>query len=203
MKKILFTQRVDIVEKYDERRDCADQNVARLIIACGFLPFPIMNIPDMVIPFCEELKPDGILFTGGNDLASYGGDAPERDLTEQQLLKYALRNDIPIFGICRGMQMLADYYGIELEKVSNHIRTKHRISGVISRQVVNSYHGMGITVINEPLIEMARSEDGVIEAFKHRTKKVAAIMWHPERGANFELADIKLIVSFFEKGKIT
>ena len=44
MKKIIYTQRVEIVESYNERRDCADVEIAKLIWECGFLPVPVNNI---------------------------------------------------------------------------------------------------------------------------------------------------------------
>ena len=40
---VLYTQRVEIVESYGERRDCADQNIAKFISACGYLPVPLPN----------------------------------------------------------------------------------------------------------------------------------------------------------------
>lgn len=40
MKTVLYTQRVEVVKSYGERRDCADQNIARFLSTCGFLPLP-------------------------------------------------------------------------------------------------------------------------------------------------------------------
>lgn len=200
MKKIVFTQRVDVIEGYGERRDGADQRVAAFIRACGFLPIPIVNNPDIVSVFVDDVKPDGILFTGGNDLVSYGGNASERDETERLLLEYAVKKDIPLLGICRGMQMIADCYGTKLEKVDGHVRTKHQIDGLISRDAVNSYHGWGITDVILPLVAASRSKDGTVEALKHNKYKIAAIMWHPERGKTFSKEDIDLIANFFNRG---
>lgn len=199
MKKIVFTQRVEIIESYGERRDSADQHIADLIYACGFLPIPIMNKPELVSSFCEAVIPDGILFTGGNDLVSFGGNAPERDETERRLIEYALEKEIPLLGICRGMQMIADYFGGALEKVDGHIRVNHPIEGAISRKAVNSYHGMGIKDVTAPLIAMAKSNDGIIEAIKHGTYSIAGIMWHPEREKSFPPEDIDLISNFFTR----
>lgn len=83
MKKIIYTQRVELVESYGERRDCADVEIAKLIWECGFLPVPINNIPEKVQIFLEQVNPDGMFLTGGNDLSKYGGNAPERDETEK------------------------------------------------------------------------------------------------------------------------
>lgn len=201
MKKIIYTQRVEVIESYGERRDSVDQNIARFLNECGFLPVPIMNIPALAGPFCEEIRPDGIFLTGGNDLASYGGNAPERDETEKILLEYAMDKDIPILGICRGMQFIADYFGSELIKVNNHVRTRHMIRGEINRKEVNSFHNMGIMAVKDPLILLSRSDDGVAEVISHKEKKIAAIMWHPEREKGFSNEDINMIKTFYEKGR--
>lgn len=200
MKRIIFTQRVDVMESYGERRDCADQNVSGFIAACGFLPIPIMNNPLLVAPFCESIEPDGIFFSGGNNLVSYGGNAPERDETERFLIEYSVKNSIPLFGICRGMQMIADYYGAKLEGVEGHIKVKHPIKGQIARDGVNSFHGMGIRGVSFPLIELSRSADGVIEAIQHKDFRIAAIMWHPERVEGYSKEDITLVSNFYNGG---
>ena len=44
MEIVLYTQRVEIVKSYGERRDCADQDIPRFIEACGFLPVAVPNI---------------------------------------------------------------------------------------------------------------------------------------------------------------
>ena len=98
MKKIIYTQRVELVESYGERRDCADVEIAKLIWECGFLPVPINNIPEKVQIFLEQVNPDGMFLTGGNDLSKYGGNAPERDETEKRIIDHGIRNQIPIYG---------------------------------------------------------------------------------------------------------
>ena len=90
MNIVLYTQRVEIVKSYGERRDCADQNIAKFILACGFLPVPIPNVKEVAEKMVSSMKPSGIIFTGGNSLVKYGGDAPERDETERYLLQQAL-----------------------------------------------------------------------------------------------------------------
>ena len=120
MKKIIYTQRVELVESYGERRDCADVEIAKLIWECGFLPVPVNNIPEKVQIFLEQVNPDGMILTGGNDLSKYGGNAPERDETEKRIIDHGIRNQIPIYGFCRGMQMIADHIGAELARVDRH-----------------------------------------------------------------------------------
>ncbi len=202
MKKIVYSQRVEIIESYGERRDCADQNIAYFLEKCGFLPVPVMNRPVMIENFCCEVGVDGVFLTGGNDLCTYGGNAPERDETERALIEYAIKNDIPVIGICRGMQVIADYFGASLEKVEGHVRTTHRITGKIERDSVNSYHGMAVKMLPASLDELARTEDGVIEALRHKTYHIAGIMWHPERVQGFDPADIEMISGFLNGGRI-
>ena len=78
-KIVFYTQRVEFIKSYGERRDCADQNIPRFIEACGYLPVPLPNISNIVRQMLELMNPAGIVLTGGNSLVKYGGDAPERD----------------------------------------------------------------------------------------------------------------------------
>ena len=65
MDTVLFTQRVEIIESYGERRDCADQDIARFIHVCGFFPVPVPNIKEIAYDMFMQLKPAGIVLTGG------------------------------------------------------------------------------------------------------------------------------------------
>lgn len=196
-KIVLYTQRVEIVESYGERRDCADQNIPRFIEACGYLPVPIPNVLDIAKEMAEQMQPAGIFLTGGNSLAKYGGDAPERDEVENALLTFALRHDIPVYGFCRGMQMILDYFGCELEQVQGHVAVRHKVSGVLGELEVNSFHNQACRMIKEPLEILAQSEDGVVEAVLHKEKRVLGTMWHPEREEPFLLSDIQRVKELF------
>ena len=78
---VIYTQRVEVVESYRERRDCTDQNIPLLLEACGYLPVPVPNVITDLDMFVETVSPAGIMLTGGNSLIKYGGTAPERDET--------------------------------------------------------------------------------------------------------------------------
>lgn len=201
MKKIIYTQRVEIVESYGERRDCADVEIAKLIWECGFLPVPVNNIPGRIQTFLEQLQPDGMILTGGNDLSKYGGNAPERDETEKRMIEHGIRNDIPIYGFCRGMQMIADYFGVKLTKVADHVAVRHKLEGNSpwNGRMVNSFHNMAIKAAADDLMIEARSEDGVIEAIRARDKRIYGTMWHPERESPYEKDDIRFIQQIFLK----
>ena len=107
---VIYTQRVEIVENYQERRDCADQNIPRFLETCGYLPVPVPNVISDLEMFVETVSPAGIMLTGGNSLVKYGGTAPERDETDWKLIEIALRKNIPLYGFCRGMQSVLAYF---------------------------------------------------------------------------------------------
>lgn len=199
MKKIIYTQRVEVVESYGERRDCADVEIAKLIWECGFLPLPVNNVPQRINEFLEQIRPDGILLTGGNDLSKYGGNAPERDETERRMIQYGIENNVPVYGFCRGMQVIADYFGAELVKVAKHVGVKHRLEGIAlwAGKTVNSFHNMAVKAATDDLMIEAVWEDGVIEALKVKDKKIYGTMWHPERESPFQKEDIQLIKQIF------
>ena len=211
MKKVIFSQRVEVIENYEERRECIDQNVVKFIYTCGYIPIPVNNIPGKVEEFIHEIKPDGIILTGGNNLVKYGGDAPERDETERKLITEGIRMHIPIYGFCRGMQMIEDYFGCELEKVEGHVRKRHVLSDETEKadsistkygfsyqhENVNSYHNFAAGTANLPLVILARSEDGIIEAVCHKKENIYANMWHPERENPFRTEDIERFKKIF------
>lgn len=144
-----------------------------------------------------ELKPAGIVFTGGNSLTKYGGDAPERDETEYAMLKLALQYNIPVYGFCRGMQTILDFYGCELNNVTGHVAVRHDIEGTLGKRNVNSFHNQACLHANDLVEVLARTEDGVIEAVRIKSQKIAATMWHPEREQNFKKEDIELVQKLF------
>ena len=137
--------------------------------------------------------------SGGNNLLRYAGDAPERDATERTLVDRAIEEHVPVFGICRGLQFLVDYFGGALEPVENHVRTRHRITGDISRPSVNSYHTLGAKHLPPPLVALATAEDGTVEALRHATLPLFAIGWHPEREHPFTAEDIAFVQKIYEQ----
>lgn len=199
MKIIVYTQRVEIVENYNERRDCADQNIPKFIKEMGYLPIPLPNSSELVEQYINTLSPSGIILTGGNSLVKYGGKAPERDKMDYKLIEVAQKAGIPVLGFCRGMQSIVDYFGGELDHVQGHVAVKHLITGEIN-DTVNSYHNEAyIGTKNIKNIEIiARAEDGVVESIIHKKHPIAGIMWHPERETPFKSRDIQLIKSLFE-----
>lgn len=199
MKIVLYTQRVEIVEHYGERRDCADQHIPLFLEKCGFLPVALPNISSIAKEMVHQLKPAGIVLTGGNSLVRYGGEAFERDEMEHSLLKLAFEQNLPVFGFCRGMQVILDHFNCKLENVKDHVAVRHVIQGKLGTFEVNSYHNQACFDAGPSLDVLARTHDGVIEAVAAKQKKALAVMWHPEREPKFLRKDIQLIQDLFRK----
>ena len=194
MKIVVYTQRVENVESYNERRDCADQKIPEFIRQCGYLPIPLPNNSKLVDIIVDVLKPSGIILTGGNSLVKYGGNAPERDEIDFLLIKLAIEKRIPLYGFCRGMQSILDYFGNDLIIVQGHVAVNHKILGKEEEKEVNSYHNQAcIELKNDVLDAIMKSEDGVIEKIKHKELPIVGTMWHPEREQCFKIEDINLV----------
>ena len=199
-KIVLFTQRVEIVEAYQERRDCADQRIAEFILSAGFLPVPVPNSGEIAAAMTASLRPAGIVLTGGNSLVRYGGNAPERDETDRQLIGEAHHLQIPLYGFCRGMQSILDYFGETLTEVSGHVAVRHVIRGEEPETEVNSYHRQACTGLKGgELVAVMTAEDGVIEKVRHRSLPIVGTMWHPERENPFRETDRSFLMRLFQE----
>jgi N5-(cytidine 5'-diphosphoramidyl)-L-glutamine hydrolase len=195
MKAVAVTQRTVVDPPHGTRRDCLDQVWVKFLLECGLLPIPIPNSVDAALSICDQVS--GIVLTGGNDLTAYGGDAPERDETETALLDLAERRDLPVLGVCRGMQMIQHRFGTRLERVQGHVAHRQRIS-IDGRNVeVNSFHNFGATEVHPPLKTWAIADDGVIKAVRHAGRPMIGVMWHPERREPFAADDVALFSGFF------
>lgn len=191
MKKIALTQRIFKNESYFEIRETLDTNWGKLFDKFEFEP--------LILPIefgFKKLKFDGLILTGGNDLSSISNDEidEKRDVFEKSLLEYCIKNQIPVLGICRGMQVINEYFGGNLKKVKNHTAVKHILD---NGKEVNSYHNYAIDNLGEGLKTIAHSEDGVVEIIQHEKHKIYAQMSHPERNAPFDEAEMDLIRSYF------
>ena len=140
------------------------------------------------------MKVNGIILSGGDNI----GDHPERDKTEFEVIDYAIEKKIPIFGVCRGMQILNKYFGGSVVKspTSIHVANPHpsqltreKLSTLFMKNIltVNSFHNNVITKENlgNELNSFAFfDEDKTIEGFVHKELPILAVMWHPERDQN-------------------
>jgi putative glutamine amidotransferase len=181
---------------------------------------PVVLPPSVSLRAAEALLDglDGLLLSGGPDLdpgyygeepiPELGATIPEWDALEMALLRLALQRGMPIFGICRGMQILNVALGGTLyqdvpsqlgAEVINHrqvtpkCQSTHEVevldgsylAKITDRQTVevNSYHHQGIKCLANPVMVAARSADGVIEALESRDfseRWLVGVQWHPE-----------------------
>lgn len=169
-------------------------------------------------------KCDGLILTGGGDIHPkfYGRDDylklldkkqinVGRDEFEFKIVKEALKFDLPILGICRGMQVFNVANGgsmipdVETEGYKNHGKTKegkdrrHKIE--IEKETtfhwvvettkgeVNTAHHQAVDVIADGLRVTAKSPDGIVEAMEWKEGDgrpfLQLVQWHPERMEDF------------------
>jgi putative glutamine amidotransferase len=197
MKVLAVSQRVDIYDTRNERRDALDQNWQLLLHQAGFLALLLPNQPDIAVELLQRFQPTGLLLTGGNSLDSCGGHAPERELTELAALRWALEYQRPVLGVCRGMQLLQAYFGQSFTKVDGHVCKELPAIVDGSARIINSYHEFGTVEHTSHWHCFAKAQDGVIKGIKHQSLPWTGIMWHPERVSPFHLADIQLFNKVF------
>jgi len=208
VKKIALTQRLVEHEGYKETRDALDIRWGELCKRLGFLPIPLPASYDFKYYF-SELGMDGLILTGGNDLASQSDNelSRKRDLFERSLIEFSIAQGVPILGVCRGMQVLAEYFGGEQEDVVGHVSTRHALvvssesrygSHLKELSTVNSYHNYALKGAPDDFIVSATSAEGVIEAVEHKSLRVFAQMWHSEREEPFSERELQLIGKFFD-----
>jgi N5-(cytidine 5'-diphosphoramidyl)-L-glutamine hydrolase len=197
MKAVAITQRVSAVPTYGERFDCLDQEWTKFLGACGLLPVLLPNVIEAALALCEGTGIAGLVLTGGNDLAALGGDAPERDVVENALLDFAERRELPVLGVCRGMQVIQRRFAIQLCRVESHVAHRQVIQVEGEPREVNSYHHFAAFDSHPPLDVWAVATDGVVKAIRHSTQPITGIMWHPERFVPFSPADVALFRRVF------
>jgi putative glutamine amidotransferase len=200
---VAISQRIDAIKDRNEMRDSIDQRLVEFISYAGYLAVPVPNNlqphsnglhgTNVLGQWLQKLSPAAIVLSGGNDLGHY----MSRDITENRLLNYAIDKNIPLLGICRGMQMIANYYGVGLHPVIGHVGVRHQISGEINREV-NSYHQYAIDSCPPGFTVLATDINAEIEAFRHLSKPIEGWMWHPERESDYSNHDSENLIRLFE-----
>ena len=175
---------------------------AQDVIDAGGLP---LNLPLDVDPrrFIEHL--DGLILTGGADIAPerYGQENTASEVDEQRvaiefaLLEGALDAEIPVLGICRGLQLINVHAGGTLHQdVPAHARydvhPADRIHSTVFEHgsVLHDLYGDGISVnsLHHQTVDelgagrrvTARDSDGTVEGIEFQGRDVVAVQWHPE-----------------------
>ncbi len=176
---------------------------------------PIL-LPPVMIGIDETLDAlNALVFTGGSDLDPelYGAEAHpetfgvhrERDDTELALLRGALERDLPMLGICRGVQVINVGCGGDLHQHLpdrvGHGGHKHdppgrflehdvavvpgtMLSAILGASAtVRSHHHQGIGRLGDGLLGVAYAEDGTLEAVEAPGQRfTVGVLWHPEAG---------------------
>lgn len=150
-------------------------------------------------------KCDGIFFPGGYKFTPY----------DRYLLEIAIKKEIPILGICLGMQMMSCYKldnfkleDVEKHKQENDLELTHKVKinkdsilyKIIGKEeiMVNSFHKK-MACSNNFYKTVATSEDGVIEAIEYPGKAFnIGVQWHPEISYDFD-DNSKMIIDYFIK----
>ena len=131
----------------------------------------------------------------------------KRDEFEKRLIQLGINKNIPVFGICRGMQIIADFFGADFETVENQVNIRHslqinpvsKFANELKRlKDVNSFHTYRIRNLSNCLLASATHETGTIKAVEHKDYKIFAQMWHSgKRKPFYNAEELDLIKSFF------
>ena len=189
MKSIIgISLRVTNAEKYVEKRDSLSHDWSIVLQQLGFHPLLIPNTISDVSAFLDDMKVSGLILSGGDNI----GDEPLRDQIEKKIIDHAVSRDIPLIGICRGMQIINSFFGGKIRRLDNsdHVNKPHKVNLSSNFSLgnnaiqVNSFHHNVIDAANlgknlSPFAILER--DNTIEGFIHNELQIFGVMWHPER----------------------
>ncbi len=190
--------------------DFLKQTYVPFLESVGVVPVLVPNVIADPAAYMQALGVEGLLLTGGGDIDparyhqpnSASEDISERrDSTETILLQSAVERRLPVFCICRGLQMLNVFFGGGLvQDIPTQCATAIPHDGPAihpvtisdpavaeplgtSRFQTNSYHHQGISreYLAPDLRVFAATEDGIIEGLIHPTLPIMGVQWHPER----------------------
>lgn len=185
------------------------------IVSAGGTPVLIPPVADNDVLLSTLDTLDAIVLSGGGDFNPlWAGEQPvpqlhninnERDLPELLLTRYAFDRQLPMLGICRGIQTLAMSLGGHVEQdikpsptLIKHSQTSHQSTQTHSVNIkpgtmlseifdgedtiyVNSFHHQAVDNPGNHMRTAATAPDGTIEAIESSEQKpVIGVQWHPE-----------------------
>lgn len=175
---------------------------------------------------------DGLIISGGGDIKPPHGDEhpalvdvdERRDESELRLLGEALARDLPVFGICRGMQLLNVFNGGDLiphlpdevgrdvhkrEPGAFHLHTVRLAAGSLlarllgNESYVPSHHHQAVRRLGSGLVASAFAEDGLTEGIEDPERGFClGVQWHPEEGDDDSLF-VALVAHARERARVT
>jgi putative glutamine amidotransferase len=202
----------------------------KALVSAGAQPDEIEVLTAADLAKARDESFDGILFTGGEDVDPGLYDEPikyenvhadsSRDKFEFELLENGLKRDLPIFGICRGIQMINVKFGgtlyqdlksereLDHKQPGNRSATSHSVTvtepdSLLHRLIpasckVNSLHHQAIKRLGRGLKVTAHSEDELYEAVELAEDYpfFLAVQWHPEELASEHPEQLKIFQEF-------
>jgi putative glutamine amidotransferase len=197
---------------WDQRATLLPQTYVDAVAQAGGAPVLLPPVPGIEAAVNHL---DALIISGGPDVAPqrYGAEPgehtvvirPDRDAAEFALLNAALAIDLPVLGICRGMQLinvalggtliqhLPDAVGHDghspvLGAMGEHkvtIEPSTQLAGIAGAglHAVPTHHHQGVDRLADGLVASAWAEDGLIEAFEQPARPfLIGVQWHPEAG---------------------
>ncbi len=147
---------------------------------------------------------NGLLITGGNT----------KEALDDIFIEYALNHDLPLLGICQGMQSMALYQtDNKLEPILNHHQGEgyqhevflknSKLKEIVGKEKikVNTYHYQTVKESKYFSI-IGKSEDGVMEAVENSSHPFQiGVQWHPERMIDYDNDNQKILKEFITCSK--
>lgn len=204
---------IGITGNYEDLTCKLGRGYYQSVVAAGGVPVVIPPVADkhVIVNTLEHI--DALILSGGGDINPlWAGEEPspklhginqERDLPEVLIARLAYNRQIPMLGICRGIQTLATAFGGKVaQDISDVATIKHSqdadrsepTHSVIidedsslfdiyksTKVMVNSFHHQAVAEAGDKFRVIAKSPDGIIEAMESSEfKSILGVQWHPE-----------------------
>ena len=204
---------IGITGNYEDNICKLSHGYFQSVVAAGGVPMIIPPVEDANTLVNTLDRIDALILSGGGDINPlFGGDEPsprlrginqKRDLPELMITRLAYNRQIPILGICRGIQALAIALGGKVaQDISIQANVKHSQDADRAEQThsikiaedsilyslygeekiyVNSFHHQAVKDTGDKFRVVAKSSDGIIEAMESSEyKSIIGVQWHPE-----------------------